>query len=114
MIRLAGAYLQKMPKGDCSIYWDCNYFFIVFFLSSVPVDTVQYAAFLSVVLMCIVGIIDFCRFLCVDLESFTIFQCSNKWNLAVFQKRRNPSRPVSGAADPPGSIQKRVGVRSRN
>ena len=59
MIRLAGAYLKKCRKVIAVYIGIVTIFFIVFFLSSVPVDTVQYAAFLSAVLMCIVGIIDF-------------------------------------------------------
>lgn len=55
MIRLAGAYLKKCRKVIAVYIGIVTIFFIVFFLSSVPVDTVQYAAFLSAVLMCIVG-----------------------------------------------------------
>ncbi|EGC75744.1 hypothetical protein HMPREF0490_00385 [Lachnospiraceae bacterium 6_1_37FAA] len=62
MIRLAGAYLKKCRKVIAVYIGIVTIFFIVFFLSSVPVDTVQYAAFLSAVLMCIVGIIDFADF----------------------------------------------------
>ena len=62
MIRLAGAYLKKCRKVIAVYIGIVTIFFVVFFLSSVPVDTVQYAAFLSVVLMCIVGIIDFADF----------------------------------------------------
>ena len=62
MIRLAGAYLKKCRKVIAVYIGIVTIFFVVFFLSSVPVDTVQYAAFLSAVLMCIVGIIDFADF----------------------------------------------------
>ena len=46
MIRLAGAYLKKCRKVIAVYIGIVTIFFVVFFLSSVPVDTVQYAAFL--------------------------------------------------------------------
>lgn len=45
MIRLAGAYLKKCRKVIAVYIGIVTIFFVVFFLSSVPVDTVQYAAF---------------------------------------------------------------------
>lgn len=62
MIRLAGAYLRKCRKVIGVYIGITAIFLIVFFLSSVPVDTVQYAAFLSAVLMLFAGVFDFADF----------------------------------------------------
>lgn len=62
MIRLLCAYLKKCKKVIFLFGAVTMIFMIIFFLSSVPVETVQYAAFLSVILLTFVGISDFADF----------------------------------------------------
>lgn len=62
MIRLLGAYLKKCRKVIGMFLTVAMIFMIVFFLSSVPVETVQYAAFLAVVFLLFIGIFDFAGF----------------------------------------------------